>query len=71
VLADFALQPEEAIVFEDSPNGVLAANRAGIFCVAVPNAMTRGLPLDHADMRLESLADLSLGELLQQLNGEM
>lgn len=71
VLADFALQPEEAIVFEDSPNGVLAANRAGIFCVAVPNAMTHGLPLDHADMRLESLADLSLGELLQQLNGEM
>lgn len=57
-------RPEEAIVLEDSPNGVLAAKRAGIFCVAVPNPLTRQLALDHADLRLDSLADLPLETLL-------
>lgn len=60
--------PDEAIVFEDSPNGVLAAKRAGIFCVAVPNPMTRLLVFDPPDLRLQSLADLSLTALLQQVN---
>lgn len=54
----------EAIVFEDSLNGVLAARQAGIFCVAVPNGVTRHMPLDQADLRLASLADVSLEELL-------
>lgn len=55
----------QAIVFEDSPNGILAARRAGILCVAVPNPVTRRLPLDGADLRLESLADLPLEQLLK------
>ena len=54
----------EAIVFEDSLNGVLAARQAGIFCVAVPNGVTRHMPLDQADLRLASLAEISLEELL-------
>jgi HAD superfamily hydrolase (TIGR01509 family) len=54
----------QAIVFEDSPNGILAARRAGLFCVAVPNPVTRRLPLDGANLRLESLADLPLEQLL-------
>jgi HAD superfamily hydrolase (TIGR01509 family) len=57
----------QAIVFEDSPNGILAARRAGIRCVAVPNPVTRQLPLDGADLRLESLADLPLEQLLIML----
>lgn len=65
VLDDLSVEPQEAIVFEDSPNGVLAARQAGIFCVAIPNAMTRDLPLDKADMRLESLAEISLQELIR------
>jgi HAD superfamily hydrolase (TIGR01509 family) len=56
--------PQQAIALEDSPNGVLAAKRAGLYCVAVPNSMTRGLVLDHADRQVASLADLSLDELL-------
>ncbi len=55
----------QAIVFEDSPNGILAAHRAGLFCVAVPNPVTRRLLLDGADLRLESLADLPLEQLLK------
>lgn len=60
------VSPDEAIVFEDSPNGVLAANRAGIFVVAVPNRITIQLNLDHANLILESLADLSLQELIDK-----
>lgn len=67
VLAALAVQPEEAIVLEDSPNGVRAANRAGIFCVAVPNALSSRLILDHADLRVASLADVSLAELIARV----
>jgi HAD superfamily hydrolase (TIGR01509 family) len=62
------LRPTEAIVFEDSPNGVAAAKAAGIFVVAVPNPVTRQLSLDHADLRLDSLADLSLGEIIARVD---
>jgi HAD superfamily hydrolase (TIGR01509 family) len=55
---------EEAVAFEDSLNGVRAARAAGVFCVAVPNEVTRDLGLDEADLLLESLADLPPGELL-------
>src|SRR5215212_2963942 len=39
-LSRLRVPKEAAIVFEDSPNGVEAANRAGIFVVAVPNNVT-------------------------------
>jgi len=50
----------DAVAFEDSPNGVLAAKAAGVFCVAVPNEVTRDLGLEEAgaDLVLDSLADL-------------
>jgi HAD superfamily hydrolase (TIGR01509 family) len=66
-LESLMLKPGEAIVLEDSPNGVTAAQRAGIFCVAVPNPLTRLLPLDHADMRLDSLADMLLEALIDNV----
>ncbi|MBV9865390.1 MAG: HAD family hydrolase [Abitibacteriaceae bacterium] len=56
--------PTEAIALEDSPNGVLAAKRAGLFCVAVPNAITRELSFDLADLQVASLAELPLEQLL-------
>ena len=61
--------PEDAVAIEDSPNGITSAKRAGLFCVAVPNQMTRNLHLDHADLRLESLADMSLAQLVDRANG--
>jgi HAD superfamily hydrolase (TIGR01509 family) len=57
----------EAIVFEDSPNGVRAAKSAGIFVVAVPNPVTSLLAIENANLTLRSLADLSLPELLNQV----
>lgn len=59
------LRAEEALSLEDSPHGITAAKRAGILCIAVPNGLTRNLSLDHADLIVNSLAELSLEELLQ------
>ena len=59
--------PHEAIAFEDSPNGILAAKRAGLFCVAVPNQLTEKLDLSGADLRLKSLAELSLADLISRI----
>jgi len=67
VLADLGVAPHEAVAFEDSPNGVTAARAAGIFCVAVPNAVTCRLPLDHADHQVASLAEESLEQLLTRV----
>jgi HAD superfamily hydrolase (TIGR01509 family) len=58
----------EAIAFEDSPNGVRAAKAAGIFCVAVPNAVTRDYGLDDADLVLDSLADIPATVLLSRFD---
>jgi HAD superfamily hydrolase (TIGR01509 family) len=58
------LRAEEAIAFEDSPNGIQAAKAAGIYTVAVPNSVTAALGLDAADLVLESLADLPLQDLI-------
>jgi HAD superfamily hydrolase (TIGR01509 family) len=62
----------EAVAFEDSPNGVLAAKAAGVFCVAVPNEVTRELGLEEAgaDLVLDSLAALPPDELLARFADE-
>jgi HAD superfamily hydrolase (TIGR01509 family) len=60
------LQAEEAIAFEDSLNGLRAAQAAGIFCVAVPNEVTAVLGLEEADVLVDSLADLPLADLLER-----
>jgi HAD superfamily hydrolase (TIGR01509 family) len=59
-------RPQRALAIEDSAHGVTAAKRAGLFCLAVPNPMTRDLPLDHADLRLASLDEMPLRSLLEQ-----
>jgi HAD superfamily hydrolase (TIGR01509 family) len=67
VLAELQVAPHEAIAFEDSPNGIAAAKRAGLWCVAVPNALTRNLDLSAADLRLDSLEAMPLADLLNFL----
>jgi HAD superfamily hydrolase (TIGR01509 family) len=57
----------ETLAIEDSPNGITAAKRAGLLCVAVPNPITSGLDLSEADLQLSSLADVTLPELLERL----
>jgi HAD superfamily hydrolase (TIGR01509 family) len=57
---------DEAVVFEDSPNGVAAGKAAGIFVVGVPNEVTRDVGLHEADLVVDSLADLRPAELMER-----
>ena len=61
------VSPAEAIVFEDSRNGILAGKRAGMYVVAVPNPLTAQMDLSDADLQLGSLAELSLEKLLTKI----
>lgn len=61
------VQKNEAVIFEDSPNGVKAANRAGVFVVAVPNHVTSLLSIEGANLTVKSLTDLSLNKLFELL----
>jgi beta-phosphoglucomutase-like phosphatase (HAD superfamily) len=67
VLECLGVRASEAIAIEDSSNGVLAAKRAGLRCVAIPNSITAGLDLGQADLLLGSLAELTLPQLLSKL----
>ncbi len=51
---------QNAIALEDSPNGIASAKAANLFCIAVPNEITKGLDLSKADKRIETLKDCSL-----------
>lgn len=64
------LFPYQVIAIEDSPLGVTAAQAAGIFTVAVPNAVTCDMNLSHADMVLASLAEVSLPDLITKITSE-
>ena len=66
--ASLNLSPAEVAAFEDSPNGALAAKNAGVFCVVVPNPMTRHLVFDAPDMTIESLEVFPLPQLLEEIS---
>lgn len=63
-LSALGITSDQAFALEDSPNGILSATRAGIFTVAVPNALTRLLGVGDADMELESMAQMNFVDLL-------
>ncbi|MBO9605885.1 MAG: HAD family hydrolase [Paenibacillaceae bacterium] len=58
------VSPEEAIAIEDSPNGAKAACAAGMYCVVVPNAITKLLPFDEFHHMADCLTDLEWELLL-------
>lgn len=64
-LAALGVAPHEAIAFEDSPHGVRAAVGAGIFCVAIPSTLTKHLDFSHANLKVDSLADLAVENLVE------
>jgi len=66
-LKQLQVQKNEALIFEDSPNGVLAANRADIFVVAIPNPITALLIIEGANLILQSLSEMPLVSLLDKV----
>ena len=63
VLARLGLRGHEAIAFEDSHTGSLAARRAGLRVVAAPNRSTAHHDFAHVDLVVRSLADCPLSDL--------
>lgn len=70
VAACLDVAPEHCVAFEDSLNGLRAALAAGMRCIVVPTEVTATLEFPGATLRLMSLADLSLAELLEHLTIE-
>ena len=62
-------RPEECIVIEDSTNGVLAAERAGMRCIGFDNPHSPGQDLKRANIRLGTLEGLTVKRLLALLDG--
>ncbi len=52
--------PSDCVVFEDSPRGVLAAHRAGMKCIAVPNASTAGGDFSPATLIADTLQTIDI-----------
>jgi HAD superfamily hydrolase (TIGR01509 family) len=63
------LPAEKVLALEDSPHGVLAAKRAGLYCIAVLNPVTKRLPFYNnggkPDLMLESLEEFPWDELMK------
>ncbi len=55
-----SVSPSEAVVLEDSLNGLIAARAAGIRCIIVPNRITGHLDFAGAHAVLPSLDDFSI-----------
>ncbi|MEM7601665.1 MAG: HAD-IA family hydrolase, partial [Verrucomicrobiota bacterium] len=49
-----SIDPDQAIIFEDSLNGLNAANAAGVDCVIVPNRITHRLDFTGATAVLKN-----------------
>ena len=64
VLNQFGLRGHEAIAFEDSHTGSLAAKRANLWVVAAPNESTAHHDFAPADLRVKSLAEVTLENLM-------
>ncbi|ATH95638.1 hypothetical protein ACH95_00600 [Bacillus glycinifermentans] len=64
------VQPGECLAFEDSVNGSMAAKRAGMKCVIVPNKVTKSLLFEHYDHRLESMAEMELEQLIKKVSDQ-
>lgn len=69
VLGHFGLRGHQAIAFEDSHTGSLAAKRANLFAVAIPNPSTAHHDFTHVDVKLTSLAETTLAGLIARLSG--
>jgi len=54
-----AIDPDEAVVIEDSQRGIMAAKRAGLTCWAVPNRLSTHGDFSRADKVLSNIGDVA------------
>ena len=58
------IDPKDCVVFEDAENGVVAAKRAGMMCVAVPDSRWSFGVFGEADLIVDSLEDKQIYKFL-------
>ena len=61
--ADLGADPARSVALEDSAHGATAAKAAGMTVVAVPSRITRFNDFSHADLVVDSLADLTVARI--------
>ena len=61
--ADLGAAPAGSVALEDSAHGITAAKAAGMSAVAVPSRITRYNDFSHADVVVDSVADLTVAGL--------
>jgi HAD superfamily hydrolase (TIGR01509 family) len=61
------LPPSQCVVIEDTYKGVMAATRAGMCCIAIPNEYTRRNDFSKASLVLASLRELTVEVVRAQL----
>jgi putative hydrolase of the HAD superfamily len=66
-LKECRLSPGDAIAFEDSLNGLTAAKSAGIYCVIVPNEVTRHLSFKIHDDIMNSMGEKTLRQVIERV----
>ena len=64
VLHRFGLRGHQALAFEDSHTGSIAAKRANLWTVVAPGPATAHHDFTHADLRVASLTDVTLDALI-------
>jgi beta-phosphoglucomutase-like phosphatase (HAD superfamily) len=57
--SDLGVAPADCLVFEDAEKGVIAAHRAGMRCIAVPNDYTRHHDFSKATRICASLREIT------------
>jgi putative hydrolase of the HAD superfamily len=62
------IKPEEGLVFEDSLNGLIAAQKAHLTTVIIPNPVTEALPFENYHMKLSSMSEMSLADILHTIS---
>lgn len=67
-LEKLGIEAHEAVVFEDSLNGLVAAQQVNLPTVIVPNPVTAALPFENYHLKIDSMADMRLKEIIQTLN---
>lgn len=58
------VSPDEVVIFEDSLNGLRAAQAAGMRCIVAPGPMTRHLDFTGAWKKVSSLTEVSLRDFM-------
>ncbi|ODG93323.1 MULTISPECIES: HAD-IA family hydrolase [Bacillaceae] len=69
-IEEIGVQASEAVAFEDSLNGLIAARKAGLHCVIVPNQVTSHLEFENHSLRLSSMAEKSLEDVIKHLTNK-